>query len=226
VTGPRIVALVAAHNEEPLVGRTVKALRGIEAVDDVVVVADGSTDRTADEASGAGARVLVRAARRGKGGALEACLSRIDPAEVYVLVDGDVADTATEAERLLEPVLGGDLDLAIGRLPPQPGGGFGLVKRLAAGLIDRAVRFRPEEPLSGQRAIRREVLEACRPLARGFGVEVAMTIDAARLGFRIGEIPVEMSHRATGRTVAGFVHRARQGLDILRASLPRFLGLR
>jgi glycosyltransferase involved in cell wall biosynthesis len=87
VTGPRIVALVAAHNEEPLVGRTVKALRGIEAVDDVVVVADGSTDRTADEASGAGARVLVRAARRGKGGALEACLSRIDPAEVYVLVD-------------------------------------------------------------------------------------------------------------------------------------------
>lgn len=226
MTGRRVVALVAAHNEEPRIARTVKSLRAIEAVAEVVVVADGSTDRTPDEARGAGARVFVAPDRRGKGSALDAVLSRIDRADTYLFVDGDVADTAAEAERLLRPVLGGELDLAIGRLPPQPGGGFGLVKRVAAWLIERVAGFRAEEPLSGQRAITGEALDACRPLAGGFGVEVAMTIDAARLGFRVGEVPVEMSHRPTGRTVAGFSHRGRQGLDILRAALPRLFRLR
>jgi hypothetical protein len=77
------------------------------------------------------------------------------------------------------------------------------------------------EPLSGQRAIRRNVLDSVRPLAPGFGVEVAMTIDAVRAGFRVLEVPVAMEHAVTGRDVAGFLHRGRQGLDLLRATLPR-----
>ena len=53
-----------------------------------------------------------------------------------------------------------------------------------------------------------------------------MTIDAARLGFRVGEVPVAMTHRATGRTMSGFLHRSRQGADIAWAVLPRALKLR
>ena len=55
------------------------------------------------------------------------------------------------------------------------------------------------------------------PFARGFGMETGMTIDAVRAGFRVAEIELDLEHRATGRTLAGFVHRAGQLRDIARA---------
>jgi glycosyl transferase family 2 len=223
---PRVLAVVAARNEEATVSMTVKALLGIPAIDEVLVVADGSDDRTAEEALSAGAHVMARPRAVGKGGAVEAALKSGSPADVYLLVDGDVGDSATEAESLLNEVLSGRLDLAIGALPPQPGGGFGLVKRFAGWWIRALAGFDAREPLSGQRAVRAEVLDGCRPLAARFGLETAMTIDALRLGFLVGEVPVSMSHRATGRRLAGFRHRAGQGLDIAVAVLPRAFGLR
>jgi hypothetical protein len=217
---------VAAFNEEEAIGRTVKSLTGMEDVSEVVVVADGSSDRTAEEAAGAGARVLVAPRRRGKGGAIDSALDRLEPANVYLLVDGDVGETAAQSSALLQEVLSGRLDLAIGRFPPLEGGGFGLVKGFSRWLIRIVTGFDAQEPLSGQRAVKREVLDGCRPLAPGFGLETAMTIDAVRLGFRVGEVPVDMRHRPTGRTVAGFTHRAHQGVDILRAVLRRMLRIR
>lgn len=220
------MALVAAHNEEATIARTVKSLAGLKSVGQVVVLADGCTDRTGEEALAAGARVLVAPHRMGKGGAIESALDRGLPAEVYLLVDGDVADTASETDALAREITEGRLDLAIGRLPPQAGGGFGLVKALSRLAIRTLCGFQAAEPLSGQRAVTREALEACRPLAEGFGLETAMTIDAVRLGFRVGEVPVDMTHRPTGRALGGFLHRASQGADILRVVLPRALRLR
>src|SRR5439155_3525345 len=125
--------------------------------------------------------------------------------DVYVLVDGDVGDTASEAALVLAEVLAGRADLAIGRLPPSRGGGFGVVKRAAGAAIRALTGFRAEEPLSGQRAVTRMALQACRPLAGGFGLETAMTVDALRLGLRVREVPVEMAHRPTGRSLSGFL---------------------
>jgi hypothetical protein len=224
--GARVVAVVAAFNEEDSIARSVKSLTAIEAISQVVVIADGSTDRTAEEAVGAGARVLIAPRRRGKGGALDSALSAIGSADVYLLVDGDVGETAAQTAALLEEVLAGRLDIAIGRLPPLEGGGFGLVKAFSRWAIRTITGFDAQEALSGQRALTRSALKACRPMAPGFGLETGMTIDAVRLGFRVGEVPVDMSHRATGRTLAGFTHRARQGWDILQAVLPRAVGLR
>jgi glycosyltransferase involved in cell wall biosynthesis len=220
------VAVVPARNEESTVAVTVKALLDVPAIEEVLVVADGSADRTADEALAAGARVLSHPAAVGKGGAVEAALASGPPAEIYVLVDGDVGGSASEAGLLLAEVLAGRLDLAIGKLPSQPGGGFGLVKRFAGWSIRTVTGIHMDEPLSGQRVVRGDLIQGCRPMAARFGLETAMTIDAVRLGFRVGEVPVQMTHRATGRGPAGFLHRARQGVDILRAVLPRALGLR
>ena len=221
----RVTALVPARDEALVVGRTVAALRTIEDITEVVVVDDGSRDETAGVAGAAGARVLRSPANRGKGSALEGALARLEPAEVYLLIDADVGGTASEATRLLEPVLAGELDLAIGALPPLPGG-LGSVRAMAAWMIERVGAMRTESPLSGQRAVRGDALQACRPLARGFGVETAMTMDALRLGFRVGEVPVPMTHQLTGRDLIGFAHRGRQGWNILWAALPRILGLR
>ena len=220
----RVAALVAARNEAGRVGETVRSIRAIPGVGEVVVADGASEDRTAEEARAAGARVLVGPNRDGKGGALEGALGRVAPADVYLLLDADLGATASEAEALLQEVASGRADLAIGVLPREPRhGGFRLVKRAAAEAIRRLSGFRAREPLSGQRAITAECLAEVRPLAPGFGVEVGMTVDAVRAGFRVVEVPVGMRHAPTGRDLAGFLHRGRQGLDLLRAALPRAL---
>ena len=218
------MAVVAARNEAGRVGTTVRAILAIPGVDQVVVADGSSEDGTADEARSAGARVFRGPRAGGKGGALEAALSRLEPAEVFLLLDGDLGSSASRAQALLQEVASGRADMAIGVLPRQSAhGGFRLVKRTAALAIRTLCGFRAAEPLSGQRALSARALEVVRPLAQGFGVEVAMTVDAVRAGLRVREIPVAMSHAATGRDLGGFIHRARQGLDLLRASAPRVL---
>ncbi len=223
----RIVALVAARNEADRIGDTVTGLRSLESVTEVVVVDDGSRDETAPRALAAGAAVLRLERTRGKGRALEAAIRRIEPPpDAWLLADGDLGVSAARIGVLLEPVLLGEVDVAIAVFPPGQGGGFGLVKRAAA----RAIRVlggpQVREPLSGQRALSAKALEAVRPLAAGFGVETAMTVDAARAGLRIVEVSASLEHRPTFRDVRGFAHRGRQGWDILRAVVPRAVGIR
>ena len=220
------MAVIAARDEAGRVGDTVRSARRIPEVAEVLVVADGSTDGTAEAALGAGARVLTSPVARGKGRAMETALNRVD-ADVYLLLDGDLGASAGDALALLDIVTGDGADLAIGALPREPRhGGLRLVKRFARMAIRALSGFRAEEPLSGQRAVTEEVLSAVRPLAPGFSVEVAMTIDAVRAGFRVVEVPVAMEHEPTGRDLPGFVHRAKQGVAVVRAALPRALGFR
>lgn len=222
---PPALAVVIARDEAPTIAATVRALASVRGVDGVVVVDGASTDGTRREAERAGATVLEVPVEGGKGGALEAAFDRLPNRDVLLLVDGDVGETAEAAGALLTAVVAGRVDLAIGVLRVQEGGGFGLVRRLSAALI-APFGFSAAAPLSGQRAARRAVLEACRPFAKGFGLETAMTLDAVRMGFRIVEEPVDMRHRPTGRGLAGFLHRGRQGVDVLRAAVPRIAGLR
>ena len=220
----RAVALVPAYDEDDRVGATVRALASIPGVSEVVVVDDGSRDATAAAALAAGATVLRSARRRGKGGALEGALRRLPPADVWLLADADLGESATGLVPVLEAVLTDRADLAVAVLPPQAPAGLGTVRRFAGRAILLLTGFEAQQPLSGQRAVRGPALRACRPLAPGFGVEVAMTIDALRAGLRVREVAAPgLTHRATGRNAAGFAHRGRQGSDILRAVTVRAL---
>ena len=220
---PLTIALVAARDEQGRIGPCVAALRDF--VTRVVVVDDASTDATPAEATEAGATVLRVARRLGKGAALEGALRRVAPADVWLLADGDLGETALGLSALVRLVVAGQADLAIAAFPPAPAGGFGLVKRAAAHAIRVQAGFEPTEPLSGQRALTAEAMERVRPLADGFGVETAMTIDAVRAGLRVVVVPIDgLDHRPTFRDPAGFLHRARQGWDIARAIGPRMWG--
>jgi hypothetical protein len=66
-----------------------------------------------------------------------------------------------------------------------------------------------------------EALRAAQPFAAGFGMEIGMTIDVARAGYRVVEVELDLSHRATGRTLAGFAHRGRQLVDFARVYRSR-----
>ncbi|MFL5799777.1 MAG: glycosyltransferase [Actinomycetota bacterium] len=217
---------MAARNEEDRVGDTVAALRSIEGVGRVVVADDGSTDATASAARDAGATVVRSERNRGKGEALAAGVAAAGEADVVLLADGDLGASAAELARVLRPVVEGRADLAVAVPPRPPVGGLGLVRRAASALVRASSGHRTDVPLSGQRAVTAECLAACRPLAHGFGVDAGMVADAARLGFRVVEVPAAITHRFTGRDLAGFRHRGRQGADILRAMAPRAVGWR
>jgi glycosyltransferase involved in cell wall biosynthesis len=208
-----------AHNEAARIAASVAAARGIAGVTDVVVVDDGSADKTAELARQAGARVVSLPRNAGKGAALNAGLVHVDDAaDILLLLDADLGDTAAEGARLLEPIVAGTADMTVGALERTPGsGGFGLVKGLARSGIAHLVGgdFLPGAPISGQRALSRAAWVAATPFANGYGAEVALTVRALWAGLRIIEVPVAMRHAATGRDLAGFLHRGRQFLDIL-----------
>ena len=220
--GP-VVALVPAKDRADSVGATVTALATVQGVDEVVVVDDGSTDETTAVALAAGALVVRLDANVGKGHAVRAGVDATPSAAVYLLVDADLGPTATRAGALLGPVLAGDVDMTVAVLPSAgKRGGLGGVRRLAGAGIARATggRFVPRAPLSGQRAVRADLLRSL-PLAPRFGLETALSIDAVRAGARVVEIDVDLDHRHTGRSLAGFRHRAVQGAQISRALWPR-----
>jgi len=221
-----VLALVPARDEAERVGATVRALRDLPGVTEVLVVSDGSTDATAARALEAGAHCLDLPRNVGKGGALNAGLAalmgrvaeRVSPEPaVLLLADADLAETAGRLDRLLHPVLAGEADLAIADLPAQhSAAGFGVAMGLARRGMARATGRRMAEPLSGQRAVRWEALPALLPFAPGFGVEVAMTMDALRAGLRVVEVEVDLHHNATGKDLSGLLHRARQARAIAR----------
>ena len=215
-----LTILVAARDEEAAIERTVARLRQDFPDAEVIVADDGSRDRTADVAEAAGA-IVLRLARRGKGQALSAA-ERAAPPGRLLLCD---ADLAGDLRRLADA--GGDLTVAA--FAERVGGGFGLAKRVARQLIELLGGVEAREPLSGQRLLSPSARAVCFPVAAGFGCEVRMTIDAARAGLELKEIELALRHRATGRDVRGFVHRARQLRDVLCACGPQgvnFRGLR
>ncbi|MEY2477180.1 MAG: hypothetical protein QOG87_2495 [Actinomycetota bacterium] len=217
-----VVAIVAAKDRAGTVGETVAALRGLPLVDQVLVVDDGSGDGTAEAAHAAGAAVLRLPDNRGKGAAVSAGVAAIPDADVYLLVDDDTGATAALAERLLPPVLAGTADMTVAVLPSAGAkGGFGTVAEVARRAIQRASGFEPRAPLSGQRAVRGPLLRSLLPLADRFGLETGLTIDAVRAGATVTEVEVAMDHAHTGRSLAGFRHRANQGRDVLRAAWSR-----
>lgn len=217
----RVGVVIPAWNEAGRIGPTVQAVRSIPAVDVVWVVDDGSTDVTASEARAAGARVLALQSNSGKGRALQAGVLAC-PTDVVMLLDGDLGVSAVEAAALLPPVLTGEADMTIARFPRQRPAGFGLVRGLARWGIRYSTGLTMESPLSGQRAARRDVFASIR-FAQGWGIEVALTIDVARRGYRIKEIPVAMTHRETSRTWRGFVHRGKQFVAVAKELIPRLV---
>lgn len=220
------VALIPAYNAEKVLGATIEALKGLPAMEAIVVVDDGSTDSTAEIAREAGAEVIVHRVNRGKGAALNTGLAAIRPREfrALALVDSDLGPSAAEFAALLAPVLEGKADMTIARFPPaKRRGGFGLAKGFCRYGLYLFTGIRFASPMSGQRVLAADFARLLPGFAPGWGCEPALTIDLHRLGARIVEVPVAMTHAETGRNLSGFVHRGRQLLAAGGVFLSRAL---
>ena len=217
----RTVAIVPAFNRQDTVGETVRSLQTISAIDEVIVVDDGSSDDTSGEAEAAGATVARLDRNVGKGGAVAHGVELAGEPCLYLLLDADLGETAHEVSALLAPVVSGEAAMTIATFPAEGRSeGFGFAKRAAASIIERTTGLVMSEPLSGQRVVAGSVLRSL-DLAPRFGLEVGLTLDIATAGERVVEVPAAFSHRATGRDLHGLLHRARQGRDLMAASARR-----
>ena len=217
-------AVVAARNEQERLPATLEALLGLPNLSRLVVADDGSLDATAALARAAGAEVVSLPEPAGKGAALRAGIllarerTASDPStRPLLLADADLGPSAACLAALLGAP-NSDHPVATAAFPKGVAvGGFGLVKTLSRRAIARRTGFAPLEPLSGQRALLPRTLDLLPGISPGFGAEVGITLDLLSAGIQPLEVPLPLEHRATGKTFHGFAHRARQGLDVLRA---------
>lgn len=219
-----VSVIIPAYNEEKKIQSTVESVFTVDCVGEVIVVDDGSSDSTVYLARKAGAIVVKNKRNMGKGHALRAGLSRAR-GDIIVFLDADVGEKAVEITKLIQPVMTGKTDMTIARFPPaRKKGGFGFVKALARWGVYIYTGESLKSVLSGQRAFRRDVMDHIGIISPGFGVEVGLTIDALKKGFSVMEIDVDMTHRETGRDLAGFFHRIRQFISILGVLLQKASG--
>ncbi len=222
------IAVVAARNEADRIAETIAALQGASPGIRVLVADDASDDGTGRIALAAGAEVVSRGRPHGKGdnmtAACQAALTETPPDVMILLCDGDLGETAGRLIPLLEAVEANECDLAVASFSRKVGGGVGAAKGFARWAIRSLSGFEAAEPISGQRAMRSATLIGLLPFAPRYGMETGMTIDAVRSGARVAEIDLDLAHRATGKTLGGFVHRGRQLRDIAAAYRTRRRG--
>ena len=133
------------------------------------------------------------------------------------------ASPPAQLAQLVDAVGRGECDLAVAALSRRVGGGFGVALGFARWAIRRLCGFEAMAPISGQRAMRLDVLRGTLPFAAGFGMEIGMTVDAVRAGYSVREYELDLDHRATGRDLDGFLHRGGQLRDFLRVSVSRLV---
>lgn len=219
--------VIPAWNEAEQIGETLRALCMAKDDDgwwdELIVVDDGSDDETAAIATQWADRVITNGRNLGKGAALQrGCEVARHP--IIMLLDADLGYSAKYAKRLLSPLIRESAHMSIAVFPkPHKKAGFGVVKRVASLGIFWLSGYRTRAPLSGQRAMRKEVAEQMNCFAHRFGVEVGLTIDVVRRGFAISEVEVPFEHREYGRDWQGFVHRGKQFIAVCTTLLDRWL---
>lgn len=208
--------LIPAYNESEKIVETVKALKSLPEIREIIVVDDGSVDGTAGKAEQAGARVIRMERNMGKGKAVVQGASYLK-SPYLALIDADLGETAGELSHLLTPIKEGKAEMTVAVFPPQKKkGGMSVVKKMAGWFIRRSFGRVFREPLSGQRVFRRELLKFLTCPPRGFGLEIALTLDLLKIGCTILEVETAMRHRERGRDASSWVHRGRQFGAVLR----------
>jgi len=223
------VALVPAHNEERTVAGVVEEIKGFDPTFDVVVIDDGSTDRTAETAENAGAHVVRLPYNLGIGGAVQTGIqyARDHGFDLAVQVDGDAQHPPREIPKLVGPIIDGSADLVIGSRFLGTGDYEPPVSRLVgikllARLVSLIVGQRVTDTTSGFRAMNRRAIQLFAADYPHDYPEVEATVLVFRHRLRMVEVPVQMRVRTSGSSSIRF-HRS--AYYMVKVILALFVGL-
>lgn len=214
----RVVVVIPAVDEEQAIGRVLAEIPDVASR--VIVVDNGSRDRTAQVAAASGATV-VHEPRRGYGQACLAGIAAAPEADVIVFLDGDYSDHPEQLRDVVDPILRGEADLVIGsralgrRAPGAHPWHAVLGTRLCVALMNRLIGTRATD-LGPFRAITTPALRRLAMSDRDFGWTVEMQVKARRAGLRVAEVPVDYRPRIGRSKVSGTLKGSvRAGAKIL-----------
>ena len=210
--GPRVAAIVPAYNEEATLHEVLSVLKATPAIDEILVVSDGSTDGTVEIARSLGLRTIHLRENQGKGRAMAIGVAHTD-APVLLFVDGDILNLTLELiDCLVEPVLADRSDMNVGI-------------RHRGRLIDA---FHPHTGplLSGIRCLRREIFEAVpESHLEGFAIETGLNWACRQLGCRITTIVMYNLKHLVKEKKRGLLQGARARVEMFAAVFGAWLVL-
>ena len=202
---PAIAVIIPALNEEEPIGGVVRECFATGLPREVIVVDNGSSDRTAERSQAAGARVISQP-QRGYGRACAAGIQALAPDyEIVVFLDGDGSDCPELMEQLVRPIAKNEYDFVIGsRTRGQREKGSMNFQQVfagrAAGFLLRLLYGVCYTDMCPFRAIRRDALAKLGMKEKTYGWTLEMQMRAARMGLRILEVPVNHRCRAGGES--------------------------
>jgi glycosyltransferase involved in cell wall biosynthesis len=229
VAALRRIAVIPALNEEDSIAGVISELSAADPGFEVIVVDDGSTDRTAQFAAAAGAQIVRHPYNLGIGGAVQTGLqyARDHDFDVAVQVDGDAQHDPAEIPKILAPIIEGNADLVVGsrflgegEYEPPVTRLLGI--RLLARLVSVLVRQRVTDPTSGFRASNRRAISLFASDYPHDYPEVEAIVLVFRHRLKLVEVPVHMRLRGAGESSITFWRSAYYMLKVL---LALFVGL-
>ncbi len=204
-----VVAIIPAYNEEKaladVIGKT------LDYVDEVIVVDDGSSDKTSEVAVEAGARVIKHSVNLGKGEALKSGFKAIEGDSIIITIDGDGQHNPNEIPDLVRPIIEDSADLVNGsRYMNGPEENTPAYRRVGQKVLDIATNIsagtKVTDSQSGFRAFSSKSKNVFRFKDTGFGIESEMLVDAAEEGLKIVEVPITVRYDLNGSTKDPITH--------------------
>ena len=195
---PKIIAAIPCFNEDRFIGSVV--LKAKNYVDQVIIIDDGSTDKTAMVAEQAGAMVVKHDCNKGKGVAVSTAFDKAKEmgCKALVLLDGDGQHDPADIPRLLKPVLDGQADMVVGSRFLQIKSSMPRYRiwgqRVLTFFTNLGSQVKLTDSQSGFRAFSQKAIEALSFVEKGLSVESEMQFLAKEAGLRITEVPVSVTY--------------------------------
>ena len=223
MTGPKVIAGVPSYNVESFVGEVVRSTR--EYVDEVVVIDDGSSDRTAEVARAAGAVVRSHEVNLGYGRAINSCfdVAREMDADVLVILDGDGQHDSDEVPQIVAPVLNGEADVVIGSRFLDHNSDIPYYRRFGIHVItwlfNVGSKTKITDSQSGFRAYSKRSIQAMSLREKGMPVSVEILVRARRKGLVFREVPISCRYHSGSSTMNPVTHGLGVSVKLIRMRL-------